>query len=151
MNESSSQRPRHVPVVARRMIAHALGQKADTLTKIANGKAEGDSRQSDAHEAVECCPDGDIPLGPGSRGITNRAKDKMTLCQGRMSSHESVEEKLANIRVSQKGRTNGIDSENLKKEHMGAAKRMLAQALGRPTAKPGLPSNDSDSKQSPGR
>ncbi|KAI4376356.1 hypothetical protein MLD38_014125 [Melastoma candidum] len=136
MNETSRQRPEHVPVVAWRMIAHALGKKADTL--MATGKAKGDCRQSDVHEAVECCPDSDYAEG---------AKDEMTLCQGRTLPRESIEEKLANIQVSQKGRrTNGIDSENSKKEHMGAAKRMFAQALGRPTAKPGRPLNEGGSR-----
>lgn len=163
--EPVTQRPRNVPVVARRMIAHALGQKI--------GATDHDASVKDS-EGYEIGADGfNVPeddkfqpnLSLEANGETNyprvsdinlseKAKgekqDVLATLTGRKVPKESVQQ-YENVPSSRSGRGEHVaNKEYLKKEHLGAAKRMFAQALGRSsvTVRDGLHSKGTESNQS---
>lgn len=165
MRETVTQRPRHVPVVARRMIAHALGQKIGANDHDANVKSsEGHELGTDGfnvpendefhpNSSLEANGETNYTQGPGlnmSEKARGENHDVRATLNARKVPKESVQ-KYANVPSSRSGRGENVaNKEYLKKEHLGAAKRMFAQALGRSsvTARDGLHSKGTESNQS---
>lgn len=141
---SGPPKPRNVPVVAQRMIAHALGQRihtnlsdmkinhpnsigiggnrTKTLTK---AKSENHSNGSSKEEASS---------SPSQRALAGRevrnsssstAQDKTKVKK------KPLNDESSNGGAAQTGKSDKVVSKyNMKEEHMGAAKRMFAHALG---------------------
>lgn len=113
MDRFSEHKPRGNPVVARRMISHALGRKLDPSNQTIGHKISGkNSIQSENGTNL------------GQRGKANEYNKKMGST-------------LDEAGVSRPRRS----KESLKQEHTGAAKRMLANALGFPSGTNGLQKN----------
>ncbi|RWR87198.1 Single-stranded nucleic acid binding R3H [Cinnamomum micranthum f. kanehirae] len=145
---------RNIPVVARRMIAHALGQKISSSSSddkhchpnnkeanVALGVTEDKDQLSSALKSSEnpislssqnSSAHGRKTCNKGmSRGSVNcglnseKGMQSQAVCHG--SSSSDVLETGCDGRVG--------DKDNLEREHLGAAKRMFAQALGLPSTK----------------
>lgn len=131
LKEAARQRPRNVPVVARRMIAHALGQRINH-----SQQAQGyDTRHSDEQAAVD--------------DIERRIKVNLDLHQN--TSPDSSARADENVKcIGAEGNSSGycprssaknglvIPKLSMKEENMGAAKRMFAHALGIQASKDGV-------------
>ncbi|OAY42490.1 uncharacterized protein LOC110623037 isoform X3 [Manihot esculenta] len=153
MKEPQKQKPRSVPVVARRMIAHALGQKIspwnqDVSIKNCKGfeaqttelnvqdkdKIDLNSGLEEFNEA-RVQPGQDInPLGKGSNNHDCNASSPAQ----RNLPHDAAGKSSTNISTACNGSSRNRVKEYSKEEHMGAAKRMFANALGLQSAKGGL-------------
>ncbi|KAF0901159.1 hypothetical protein E2562_038173 [Oryza meyeriana var. granulata] len=108
--------PRHVPAVAQRMIAHALGKKVESPTETAavmNGKGKEPAESSRNK------------LSPGTTGSK---EDSRHIENGRMRSHTGNPSKQI-WRTSNSRAASSVSPEELKREQVGAAKRMFAHAL----------------------
>ncbi|XP_057962836.1 uncharacterized protein LOC131154221 isoform X2 [Malania oleifera] len=134
--EPIQQKPRSVPVVAQRMIAHALGKRINSCSQGSTNK-----------NAREC---------KGQTGEPDsREKNKIdpTLIYASSVTERKASEKPANENsieacMPQNGRSgSGVNRDNMKDELSGAAKRIFAHALGRNLAKDGLSSKCSETKQ----
>ncbi|XP_039166108.1 uncharacterized protein LOC104437193 isoform X1 [Eucalyptus grandis] len=149
MREPVTQRPRNVPVVARRMIAHALGQK------IGANDQDASVKNSEGYEVGTngfIVPENDNYTQEPDQNMSEKAKgenhDVCATLTGRKVPKGSVQ-KYANVPSSRSGRGENVaNKEYLKKEHIGAAKRMFAQALGRSSVRDGLHSKGAESNQS---
>ncbi|KAI6681132.1 hypothetical protein NL676_035013 [Syzygium grande] len=163
MREPMTQRPRNVPVVARRMIAHALGQKIGASNHDAVKNSEGyegtngfnvpENEKFHPNSSLEANGETDYTQGPDVN-MSEKAKgekhDVRATLTGRKVPKESVQ-KNANVPSSRSARSENVaNKEYLKKEHLGAAKRMFAQALGRSsmTMRDGSQSKGTESNQS---
>lgn len=164
VREPVRQKPRNVPDVARRMIAHALGQKVKTqnqadvirddkesaqLADEVNTQNNDKARPNSSLEAYQ-----EITSSTG-RNTNVRGKPKGNLKKCRTSSQsdrttpqEPAEKHRTNVSVSGNGRSKtSVSKEYSKEEHLGAAKRMFAQALGLHSAKDGLHLKCNETKQ----
>lgn len=160
--EPVRQKPRSVPVVAQRMIAHALGQKvktqdqdnvvkdgktceqlADEINIKNNDKARANSSSEAYQETTMLC----------GRNVNSHDKTKKNneISQSeRIAPQRTAEKKSCNdASMSRSGRSkSSLNKDDLKEEHLGAAKRMFAHALGlQSTAKDGFPLKSSETKQ----
>lgn len=146
VKDSGEQRPRGVPVVARRMIAHALGQRIRTknqndlasdstkdrvLTDELNAQdktSEGSNLMKDSEESVHI-----------RRNSNNRMRNTCSSNAASPSKNDDqtpVDKDLPQF--SQDGkRGQSVGEDYMKKEHLGAAKRMFANALGVQSGKDG--------------
>uniref|UniRef100_A0A0D9UVP9 R3H domain-containing protein n=1 Tax=Leersia perrieri TaxID=77586 RepID=A0A0D9UVP9_9ORYZ len=109
-------KPRHVPAVAQRMIAHALGKKVDSLTETAamkNCKGKGPTESSG---------------NKLNRGTTGSKEDSRYIENGRTRSPTWNPSKQS-WRTTNSRAASSVSPEELKKEQVGAAKRMFAHAL----------------------
>ncbi|XP_006643623.1 R3H domain-containing protein 1-like [Oryza brachyantha] len=109
-------KPRHVPAVARRMIAHALGKKFESPTETAvvmNGKGKEPAESTRSK------------LNPGTTGSK---EDTRYVENDRMRSHnrDQVEQSW---RASNSRAASSVSTDELKREQVGAAKRIFAHAL----------------------
>ncbi|KAJ4957109.1 hypothetical protein NE237_013892 [Protea cynaroides] len=168
IKQSVSQKPRNVPVVARRMIAHALGHRIDLsndkttlLGSIENEKqmekfnvketkvhknsrleaSEGNMSQS----SQRLTSSGTKMCGtPAGRCLINDASEGEKVMQKQPAAKQS-----ARVGVQRTGNSGRVAcQENIKREHMGAARRMFAHALGLNSTKenPGLMLKCSETK-----
>ncbi|CAO2837538.1 unnamed protein product [Amaranthus hypochondriacus] len=151
LKQPAKQRPRNVPVVARRMIAHALGQKI-----IHSNQAHGYEARHSSEEAtmddIERSINVSLDLQPKPssdcvridknlecfRGEGNDANESLVVHDEKLQ--KAVDRDLSNVapKVSAKNRTT-ISKMSMKEENLGAAKRMFAHALGRHASKDGVP------------
>ncbi|KAK0593296.1 hypothetical protein LWI29_034465 [Acer saccharum] len=116
VTEPVRQKPRNVPVVARRMIAHALGQKIKTQNEDDSVKdsKEGEDKVGPSM-SLEACQDSSI-----------RAEQN-----GNLLSKPKTNREKYNAGTSGNGRSKSSGNKEYSKEqHVGAAKRMFAHALG---------------------
>ncbi|KAL6977073.1 hypothetical protein U1Q18_025867 [Sarracenia purpurea var. burkii] len=155
------QKPRSIPVVARRMIAHALGGRiipSNQAVGFRDTKEYGEQademniqekEEGNAHMNMGTYEEIEVPFG---QNVKPYRKPKVSNSNDVASLHT---EKLA-LRPADKTSTQARNSQrndmvarkdNLKEEHMGAAKRMFAHALGRHSAKDGILSKGSEMKQ----
>ncbi|XP_043722553.1 uncharacterized protein LOC122669768 isoform X2 [Telopea speciosissima] len=163
IKQSVSQKPRNVPVVARRMIAHALGQRIDLsndkttlLGSIENEKqtekikVHRNSRSETSQEAIprsnQCLTSSSTRMcgTPVGRCPTNTTSENEKMMQ-----KQPVVKQSASVSVPQAGNSDRVAcQEHIKREHMGAARRMFAHALGLNSTKenPGLMLKCSESK-----
>ncbi|XP_031099751.1 uncharacterized protein LOC116003932 isoform X5 [Ipomoea triloba] len=121
--EHMTERPRKDLKVARRMIEHALGQRIRPSNNEVNCKEEGGSNPNNVHSKS-----GGNPEGSKSRDT----EMKMPINDGTGSLGEA------------KNDGSRIQKENFREQHMGAAKRMFANALG--FSRDGSLSRQSESK-----
>lgn len=148
--EPIMRKPRDVPVVAHRMIAHALGQKTNAQNQ------DNTARDSTGHEVrineqivqdkgkIEptSCPEafqGTVLLPGKNRNSFAKAKTndhKSASSQGQRNFPQVLVEKGGtNTSKPLSGTSrNGIKKGNTKEEHLVAAKRMFSHALGRQSA-----------------
>lgn len=153
LKESTRQRPRNVPVVARRMIAHALGQRIDNcnqtqinVSRHSNGQAIVD----DIKSGIEFNLDLQQETLPDS-GVCRNKNVKSTRAEGNdavgclPAAHvEKLLQKASNRTSSgagprPSGRNGLVTSKmTMREENLGAAKRMFAHALGIQASKDGI-------------
>ncbi|WVY96882.1 hypothetical protein V8G54_029033 [Vigna mungo] len=152
VKEPGEQKPRSVPVVARRMIAHALGQRIHTKNQ--NGLASDSINDGSLKD--------ELNVQDKNGEVSNLTKDsEEILClrrnPNRLRNSSSSNASSHNKRNDQKpvheelplfsqdttqGQT--VNKDYMKKEHLGAAKRMFAHALGVQSGKGGsVPRNRS--------
>ncbi|KAJ4827773.1 hypothetical protein Tsubulata_011647 [Turnera subulata] len=158
MGEHAKQRPRSVPVVARRMIAHALGQKShpenpDNVARSSKGyevqtkekdtnpisgleTSEGTSFEPCKCSNSHCRAEGDNHKGGSS-----------SCCQ-KVSPREPVEKNYISTSGphNSKGR-NALKKEFSKEDQIGAAKRLFSHALGLQSSKGGFLTKSGEAKQ----
>lgn len=160
-------KPRNVPVVARRMIAHALGQKLkiqnqydvltdskecrqatreaatqndDTVGSSASLKAIQDHDRVGSSASLKACQD-TIPKHDQSsnsitRANTNKSKHNAAEQSERTTSQQAAEKSCTDVSSSRDRKGKGSSNKEYSKEqHVGAAKRMFAHALGLHSAK----------------
>ncbi|KAK9692197.1 hypothetical protein RND81_09G247700 [Saponaria officinalis] len=132
LKDAARQKPRTDPIVARRMISHALGQRINLYSKAQADNTGHHDEQSNVHD-IETRFTADLDLASDSlnnneRSLRAKARpgkqiDKLS-CKAlnNTSSGGSVGP------VVRDGR--GIPKKSMKEENFGAAKRMFAHALG---------------------
>lgn len=142
-------RPQNNPVVARRMIAHALGQRIRL-------SSNQDVSQSDPKELQD--PENSTKIQEEKerassiigtqmfqegndmtiKYLKSSSKEKGSMPSGSSSLHSQTKTSLENVdktithsipSCKERGHTN-VQKANFRQEHMGAAKRMFANALG---------------------
>ncbi|XP_057426273.1 uncharacterized protein LOC130719678 isoform X2 [Lotus japonicus] len=144
--EPGEQKPRTVPVVARRMIAHALGQRIHTrnqndlvsdsmkdkvLTDELNGQdktSEKSNLMKDSEESLHLRRNSNSKIrntGSSNAGSHHKRNDQTP-----------VEKHLPQFSPNRK-QGQSVSKEDMKKENLGAAKRMFAHALGVHSGKDG--------------
>ncbi|KAF7805264.1 R3H domain protein [Senna tora] len=130
----SEQKPRSVPVVARRMIAHALGQSIHSKNQ--NGLPNNcmkDRLISDImHDRNRNSKDSNL-MEDSKESVHLKRDSNSRVKNDSNSSASSINERKAGkiTQVSQNGKHgNSVDNDYMKKEHLGAAKRIFAHALG---------------------
>lgn len=125
-SEPVKPKPRCDPVVARRMIAHALGQRINSFSEdtTCHCKEQGDSRLPDSTvEAVnKTIPQSDQCVNSKNE-VDRNCNPDVSLARG------SIAAKMKPDKSSSKA--SRVDNDYLKREHLGAAKRMFSQALGK--------------------
>ncbi|XP_027366424.1 R3H domain-containing protein 1-like [Abrus precatorius] len=140
------QKPRSVPVVARRMIAHALGQRMHT--KNLNGLANDSTRDSvrtdelnaqDTNSEEYNLPkdsEDSLPLRRNSNNKISNTSSSNAASLNKRNDQTPLDKDLPQF--SQDGKQGQRASKDyMKKEHLGAAKRMFAHALGVHSVKDG--------------
>jgi hypothetical protein len=123
--DTSLTKSRHVPVVAQRMIAHALGKKVHDLTDTVVS-TEGKGKQLMNQSNIPTISRKNfIPVTSDNRE-SSYVRNGNSNAAARNSSQTPSSQRCGsdNRRV--------VSAENLKKEQTGAAKRMFAHALGLP-------------------
>ncbi|KAE9619078.1 hypothetical protein Lal_00047730 [Lupinus albus] len=140
VKEPGEQKPRSVPVVARRMIAHALGQKfhmknqnglvSDSIKDIVfTDELNAQDKSSEESNLVD-----DLRTNSTSR-IGNPSSSNAALLNKR--NHQIPTEKYLPQNSQDGKRGYSVSKDYMKKEHVGAAKRMFAHALGMQPGKDG--------------
>ncbi|CAM9000990.1 unnamed protein product [Rhodiola kirilowii] len=151
MRESVRQKPRTDPVVARRMIVHALGQRAKMLnldSALPDNKSDkGPSAKHNIKEEKVCTSRGEaqrkVDCSSGQnvnifKKTNSRDDDPATGSSHDNTDKERQNNKLSNSSMLQNEKSMPISKERVKVENLGAAKRMFAIALGLPSTKEGL-------------
>ena len=162
-NEPVKRKPRNVPAVARRMIAHALGQRINPCNQVATLRdCKEHSGQTDALD-IQCRDKVELqsPLELSQQTISSSGQNMNSYGRGKSNDQNSSGSSLSksktpqkqtdkissNVSVSRNGSSGiGVDKDYLKKEHLGAAKRLFAHALGLHSGKDGFISKCSDIK-----
>ncbi|XP_056683078.1 uncharacterized protein [Spinacia oleracea] len=142
--EAAIQRPRNVPVVARRMIAHALGQRINHCSQDQGDDDVGHSNGQSVVDDIERRIKYDLDLHQETSSDFNVSPDKNVKCinaEGDClpAAQENLLRKASDRNSSGGGpRPSGIPKLSMREENMGAAKRMFAHALGIPASKEGV-------------
>ncbi|XP_022149930.1 uncharacterized protein LOC111018224 isoform X2 [Momordica charantia] len=132
-SEPVKPKPRCDPVVARRMIAHALGQRINSFSEDTtyHCKEQGGAVDNNAHIQSNDSKEPESTVKAVKKTIS-RSDQRVNLknrgdknCNPIVS---SARERNAD-KISPKASC--IDNDYLKREHLGAAKRMFSQALGK--------------------
>ncbi|PON37891.1 R3H domain containing protein [Trema orientale] len=147
--EPVKQKPRTVPVVARRMIAHALGQRINSCNHETAHKAlSGSGVQTDVNIQRKDKVESDLNVEDFQETLHLSGNNKNLYCKVEKNNHitgpspvsHSKALKITSDNISgsvvASGRDrNDVGEEYYKKEQLGAAKRMFAQALGKQAGK----------------
>ncbi|XP_059665572.1 uncharacterized protein LOC132311595 isoform X2 [Cornus florida] len=165
VKEPVQQKTRTIPVVARRMIAHALGQRINSSNQapgLRSTEEYGEQndqmniqerRERGTLSRLETFQETTIPPGQTENSC---GKAKVSKVDSGASSHPErkkqpqklVDKTPARVGISRTERNEiAVPKDNLKEQHMGAAKRMFAHALGFHSAKDGVPSKCNETKQ----
>lgn len=136
-NEPLKPKPRCDPAVARRMIAHALGQRVNSFPEDTNCHRKV---QGVANNAYIQARDSKLPNSTveainktisQSDQCMNLKNESDKNCNPNVSlARGSTAAKMKLDKSSPKA-SHDVDNEHLKREHLGAAKRMFSQALGK--------------------
>ncbi|KAK3034303.1 hypothetical protein RJ639_032643 [Escallonia herrerae] len=126
--DTVKQKPRHNPVVARRMIAHALGQKIESSTPATKEYSEHGNEmniQEKKEIATTSSPVINEETNITSRQtVTSYDRPKFSQLNGIALVHEE-KKGLAKVGISGAAR----NERNIREEQIGAAKRIFAHAL----------------------
>lgn len=152
VKEPGEQKPRSVPVVARRMIAHALGQRIHTKNQnglvsdsINDGSLKDELNVQDKNcEVSNLTKDSEeiLCLRRNPNRIRNSSSSNASSHNKRNDQTPVHEELPLFSQDTTQGQT--VNKDYMKKEHLGAAKRMFAHALGVQSGKDGsVPRNRS--------
>ncbi|KAL5702920.1 hypothetical protein ACHQM5_028080 [Ranunculus cassubicifolius] len=120
IKESVPPKPRNDPVVARRMIAHALGQRICSNSPNKDPNLPNRNKERDEKETPSISSQRISNNMPSSTSKGKRSVKKKHF-NNKMPNNTGVQSDIAEKIYSK---------ENIKQEHMGAAKRMFAHALG---------------------
>ncbi|XP_068660927.1 uncharacterized protein [Aristolochia californica] len=136
IKQSFTPKQRNVPVVARRMIAHALGQKISSAINAQTDKIHEDQNEPAPKLKVEASEDtipSSLRQSSGDRRKSSKS-DRPVMVQREKVSGKATREGQGNSTIFQDGMNEkiGINKEGLKLQDLGAAKRMFAHALGLP-------------------
>lgn len=142
-SEPEKPKPRCDPVVARRMIAHALGKRINSSPEATtNHSKEQGSVANNAYVQANELKEPDSTVE-----VVNKTKLQPDQC---VNSKNEAGKNRNPIRSSARGsnaaapkmkadksspKASCVDNEYLKREHLGAAKRMFSQALGKQSRK----------------
>ncbi|GMI94219.1 hypothetical protein HRI_003091200 [Hibiscus trionum] len=149
IQEPVKHKPRTVPIVARRMIAHALGQRINSCNQDDKGRDSKDQAQTnepsiqDTDKAdndlrTDACQD--ILLEPGenvdacSKANSNANEHNSSVFCEKNVSDEPTQKRPTDSSKPSRTR-NRVNKEYSKEQQLGAAKRMFANALGLRSAK----------------
>ncbi|OEL16809.1 hypothetical protein BAE44_0022171 [Dichanthelium oligosanthes] len=122
-NDRSYVKSRQVPVVAQRMIAHALGQKVKNPTETV-ASTEGRGKQPSNRPNIPTRSRNNFnPVAPDNR-------EESYVRNGKPSSAGRNSYQTASSQRCHTTNNRTVTAESLKKEQTGAAKRMFAHALG---------------------
>ncbi|KAG9447447.1 hypothetical protein H6P81_013575 [Aristolochia fimbriata] len=138
IKESCTPKQRNIPVVAQRMIAHALGQK---IVNVSDCKIQAEDGTPGKVNVNEPAPNSKVDASEapsshrqfsGDRRKSSK-QDSPGMVQTENVSSKATKERMANP-IAQDGMNGkiGVNKESLKQQHLGAAKRMFAHALGLP-------------------
>lgn len=130
VKEPGEQRPRGVPVVARRMIAHALGQRIHA--KDQNGLASDSMKDrvlTGEFNTQDKNSEEPIQLRRNSTGRIGNTSSSNAASLNKRNDRTPAEKDLPQFSQDGKG-GHSVSEDYMKKEHLGAAKRMFAHALG---------------------
>ncbi|RDX83533.1 hypothetical protein CR513_35539, partial [Mucuna pruriens] len=144
--EPGEQKPRSVPVVARRMIAHALGQRIHTKNQ--NGLASDSMKDRVLTDELNA-PDKNseepnlkkdseesLHLRRNSNNRIRNTSSSNAASLNKRNDQTQLDKDLPQFSQDRK-QGQSISKDYMKKEHLGAAKRMFAHALGVPSGKDG--------------
>ncbi|PNX74821.1 R3H domain-containing protein [Trifolium pratense] len=137
--EPEEQKPRSVPVVARRMIAHALGQRINTknpnelVSDSTKDRVLTDELNPQDNNSEKSYPTKDYeessPLRRHSRTRNTGSSTSNAASLNKRNDQTPVNKDSPPLsRDGKQGES--VSKEYMKKEHLGAAKRMFAHALG---------------------
>lgn len=143
---------RKIPVVARRMIAHALGQRISPTEKLSLNESEKEVTGGlSSDEGKNLCPKVEdikesTAFSTGKLGSHGRKKhDKMTHGSSGGRSHNTDGHNEVATDVSAKNNLlpnasnrRAVGADDMEKLHIGAARRIFAHALGLPSGKGNL-------------
>lgn len=132
MDSLAKDRPRNNPVVARRMIAHALGQRIKRSNEGVHVKDANIGYVEPANEVKSQKVGSSLQSRPKSVGQQSLTlKNGVKIYSNRKVPQSLDLEALSNVTISstKRSNTNAPNKHNLKDEHIGAAKRMFANAL----------------------
>lgn len=148
--EPVKQKPRSVPVVARRMIAHALGQRLNSCNNktahkdLSDSGGQTDKLNIQRKDKVES----DLSVEGFQETLHLSEENENLYCKvkknnditgasslGDSKAPKNKSDKISSSVVASGRDKNGLNEEYYKKEHVGAAKRMFAQALGKQAGK----------------
>ncbi|TQD81028.1 hypothetical protein C1H46_033443 [Malus baccata] len=156
VKESVRQKPLSDPVVARRMIAHALGQRINPSSqgsphedcKASGGQTDELNVQGKvADEANLTAESFQRTISPSNGDMNSRGEVKNNHRGNSGSPLTRSEKKTSQKQGDNNGRNgHGVDEEYIKREQVGAAKRMFANALGMRSGKNGSLSKCSEVK-----
>ncbi|KAK7269072.1 hypothetical protein RIF29_21788 [Crotalaria pallida] len=133
VKEPGEQKPRSVPAVARRMIAHALGQRIHTKnqnglpTDSMKDRELSDELNAQDKNSEESNLMGDRRTNSNSRIGSTSSSNAALLNK---SNHQTPTNKDLPQHSQDGKRGHSVSKDYMKKEHVGAAKRMFAHALG---------------------
>ncbi|XP_028946047.1 uncharacterized protein [Malus domestica] len=156
VKESVRQKPRSDPVVARRMIAHALGQRINPSSqgsphedcKASGGQTDELNVQGKVADEANLTAESfqhTISLSNGDMNSRGEVKNNHRGNSG--SPLTRSEKKTSQKQGDHYGKNgHGVDEECIKREQVGAAKRMFANALGMRSGKNGSLSKCSEVK-----
>ncbi|TVU47018.1 hypothetical protein EJB05_06594 [Eragrostis curvula] len=122
---ASSIKSRQIPIVAQRMIAHALGKNVHNLTEAAASREGRGKQQTNGPNIPTSSRNNFYPVSPDNREASYiQNSDSNTVARNSYQTTTSQKCRTVNRRA--------VSAESLKKEQTGAAKRMFAHALGLP-------------------
>ncbi|KAH7841377.1 hypothetical protein Vadar_029100 [Vaccinium darrowii] len=141
-SEPMKRKPQSNPVVARRMIAHALGGKinpSNQALSLRDTKEYGEvTNEKNIQEKEQV-----------DTNLSTQTHEEANILSTKIGGTELGDLKRSTPPGTSRPRRSEVGGykENLKEEHMGAAKRMFAHALGRHSAKDRTLSKCSEMKQ----
>ncbi|KAM1802546.1 hypothetical protein TB2_033248 [Malus domestica] len=156
VNKSVRQKPRSDPVVARRMIAHALGQRISPSSqgsphedcKASGGQTDELRVQGNVVDEADLTAESfQHTVSLSNRDMNSRGEVKNNHRSNSGPALTRSERKTSQKQGDNNGRSgHGVDEEYIKREQVGAAKRMFANALGMRSGKNGSLSKCSEIK-----
>ncbi|GAB2277199.1 hypothetical protein Dimus_011906 [Dionaea muscipula] len=143
LKEAVRQKPRHDPVVARRMIAHALGKRINesslpNCSEESGKNQNGSDSSSEAPQSTIRCSDENISAVDTKRN----GRDCSAPSHATKETHKLLDKRSPGVGMRPSGRDGSdVSKSDARVENLGAARRMFAHALGIHAARDGLTRN----------